>query len=138
MFDGLAMKVLQQQFKEKRKVDAETHAHLHKQLIKLGDMIGDGLHLEPGGRWITKEYRKVAKALGLIQSRANNSKSINKAMAKVLAEIKCPDCNGNLKQSRSGSKRAICLACNKKYQFTERKPRPGTNPDGASRAMSPH
>ena len=38
---------------------------LHQQLIRLGDMIGDGLHLEPDGKWIEKEYRSVAIALGL-------------------------------------------------------------------------
>ena len=36
-------------------------AYLHKQLIKLGDMMGDGLHHEDPS--ISAEYRKVAKAL---------------------------------------------------------------------------
>ena len=26
-------------------------------------MMGDGLHIEPGGKWITKEYNKLAKIL---------------------------------------------------------------------------
>lgn len=34
---------------------------LHHRLIKLGDMMGDGLHHEDGS--ITREYRKVARAL---------------------------------------------------------------------------
>ena len=57
----------------------ETKAHLHSQLIKLGDMMGDGLHHEPDGRWISKEYTKVLRALGIApkQKRANNSEVIN-------------------------------------------------------------
>lgn len=38
-----------------------TKAHLHRQLVKLGDMMGDGLHLEPDGKWISKEYKQGAK-----------------------------------------------------------------------------
>lgn len=34
---------------------------LHKELVKLGDMMGNGLHHEEP--WIAKEYRKVAKLL---------------------------------------------------------------------------
>lgn len=36
--------------------------YLHRQLVKLGDMIGDGLHDEPDGKWITKEYRHLQSA----------------------------------------------------------------------------
>lgn len=34
-------------------ISAETKDRLHKDLIKLGDMIGEGLHLEPDGKWIS-------------------------------------------------------------------------------------
>lgn len=37
--------------------------HLHRQLIKLGDMMGDGLHYESDGKWIEKEYTKICKIL---------------------------------------------------------------------------
>ena len=36
---------------------------LHQQLVNLGDMMGDGLHLEKDGRWITREYRRISKIL---------------------------------------------------------------------------
>lgn len=100
-------------------MDADTRDHLHKQLIKLGDMLGDG-DCDP---WVSKEYRRVATALGYIQRkpRANNSKAINEAMAKVLAETRCPKCNGQLKQTRSGSKRAQCVDCQAKFQLGKAK-----------------
>lgn len=100
-------------------MDAETSAHLHRQLVKLGDMMGDGLHHEPGGKLIEKEYRQVANALGYIQPkpRSNNSKAINEAMSKVLEVTSCPGCGGKLKQTRSGAKRAQCVDCQGKFQF---------------------
>lgn len=36
---------------------------LHNQLIRLGDMLGDGLHHESDGAWIPGGYRRVSKAL---------------------------------------------------------------------------
>lgn len=33
--------------------------YLHDRLIALGDMMDDGLHHEPKGKWIEKEYKKV-------------------------------------------------------------------------------
>lgn len=35
----------------------EDNKKLHEQLIKLGDMMGDGLHHEDGGKWIEREYK---------------------------------------------------------------------------------
>lgn len=34
---------------------------LYQQFIKLGDMMGDGLHLEKDGRWIAREYKRISK-----------------------------------------------------------------------------
>ena len=92
---------------------------LNQKLIKLGDMMGDGLHLEPDGKWIEKEYQIVAEALGLLNSkkRANNSNAINERMKERVVEVQCKKCNGQLKQTRSGSKRATCLNCSTKYQL---------------------
>ncbi|EKH9212893.1 hypothetical protein PAQ92_004683 [Vibrio parahaemolyticus] len=106
-------------------MDKDTKDHLHRQLIKLGDMMGDGLHHEPDGKWIEKEYRRVAKALGYIKPkpRANNSKAINEAMEKILATTSCPKCNGQLKQTRSGSKRAQCVECQAKFQLKTKRER---------------
>lgn len=94
--------------------------YLLNQLIRLGDMMGDGLHLEPDGKWISKEYKKTLKALGMLppQKRKNNNKAINDRMALRIKEVKCTKCdNGKLKQTRSGSKRAICISCGAKWQL---------------------
>ncbi|EKO3439426.1 hypothetical protein NTE19_003318 [Vibrio fluvialis] len=96
----------------------ETEDRLYRNLIKLGDMMGDGLHLEPDGKWISREYSKTLKALGIkapSKPRRNNSARINERMAERVKEVKCGKCNGELKQTRSGAKRAICLGCGTKW-----------------------
>lgn len=45
----------------------DEKAELHRQLVKLGDMLGDGMGDERGGAWIKKDYRRVMKALGYDQ-----------------------------------------------------------------------
>lgn len=90
---------------------------LHSQLIKLGDMMGDGLHHEPDGKWIPREYKKVMKALGIGPKRRNNSEAINKAMVPRLKDVKCQKCQGDLKQTKSGSKRGKCVGCGARYQL---------------------
>ncbi|MEE9647953.1 hypothetical protein [Enterobacter soli] len=91
----------------------ETKKNLTSQLVKLGDMLGDGLQHEPGGKWISREYNKICRALGLTPARprANNSQLINEHMAKRITEVVCRECSGHLKQTRSGSMRAKCEAC---------------------------
>ncbi|MEL4360909.1 hypothetical protein [Shewanella algae] len=82
---------------------------LHRQLIKLGDMMGDGLHHEPDGKWISKEYTRILKELGMLPKRKPvNSEKINQAMLRRVSEVTCGKCGGELTQTRSGSKRAIC------------------------------
>ena len=68
-----------------------------------------------------KEYRKTLKELGIILRRKNNSTVINKTMSEVLKIAKCPTCNGQFKQSRSGSYKAICLDCGIKVKFKYKK-----------------
>lgn len=104
----------------------ETKAHLHSQLVRLGDMMGDGLHEEPGGKWISRDYNRILKALGLLPSkpRRNNGAAINAAMAEKLQSAKCQKCGGGLKQRRSGSLRADCIECGARYQFRPQKSRP--------------
>ena len=94
---------------------------LYRQLIKLGDMMGDGLHHEPDGKWISIEYRKILKALGIAPKRKSNVSLINKNMANALLTTKCNKCHGKLKQTKSGAMRAICIKCGCKYQFKKRK-----------------
>jgi hypothetical protein len=93
---------------------AENDA-LHRQLIRLGDMMGDGQHHERGGAWIAKEYRATAKALGYgppRKPRVNRGDQIDTAMKARLAVVRCEYCDGPLVQTRAGAKRARCLASN--------------------------
>lgn len=102
-------------------LDAASKERLHAQLVKLGDMMGDGLHHEPDGKWIEKEYRAVAKALGLLPKRKSNAAAINKALADALTKVACSKCGGQLKQTKSGALRASCVKCGERFQFKRTK-----------------
>ena len=80
-------------------------------------MMGDGLHYESDGKWIPREYKKILKALGFAILRKNNINTINNAMFKKLKTAQCLKCKGQLKQTKSGSYRAICLDCAAIFQF---------------------
>lgn len=94
---------------------------LHNQLIKLGDMMGDGLHYEPDGKWIEREYKQICKLLGYTKPRKDNSEVINKKMEQRVKDVPCTKCNGELKQTRKGSMRAKCVDCDSKYQLMKMK-----------------
>lgn len=98
----------------------EDKDFLHRQLIKLGDMMGDGLHHEPDGKWIPKEYKKILKALGMLPTKKRDFKGIDEAMEIRLSTFNCPECKGKLKQTKSGSLRAICQTCDLKFQVLKR------------------
>lgn len=105
-------------------MDKEQQAALHRQLVRLGDMIGDGLADELGGRWIRQEYRRVMRALGHEVPRRRRppdpqmTEQINTRMSQRVAEVKCPVCQTlSLKQSRSGSMRANCQSCGRSIQL---------------------
>jgi hypothetical protein len=109
-------------------MSTENH-RLHEQLIKLGDMMGDGLHHESDGKWISKEYRKVFNAiqrndpemrLVAAEQRKKKNKSIDEQMAKMLSTMTCK-CGGVLVQSRSGSKIAYCTICPARYKASKNK-----------------
>lgn len=72
---------------------------LYGQLIKLGDMMGDGLHNEPGGEWISKEYRQIVHVL-FPEIRRDIAKkkreAIDKKITTLTLNAKCP-CGGELK-----------------------------------------
>jgi len=95
--------------------------YLHRQLVKLDDMIGDGLHLEPDGKWISRDYNRIARSLGYLKQspRGSNIEEINSAMSKRVAEAICDKCGGKLTQTRSGSMKAIC-ECGEKYTLLKR------------------
>lgn len=76
-------------------LDKDTKDHFHRQLIKLGDMMGDGLHHEPDGKWIEKEYKQILKALGILPKRKTNNDAINDAMKRRARDVPCPRCQGS-------------------------------------------
>lgn len=94
---------------------------LYRQLDGLGQMIADGLADEPDGKWISKQYRETAIALGIAKPsdfrkpRTNHSKQINTFMQDRLKTVTCTYCNGALEQTRSGALRAKCPKCNKVF-----------------------
>ena len=89
---------------------------LYKRLVRLGDMMGDGLHLEPGGKWIEKEYERILIELGIAKpkKRKSNVQKINEYMTNRLKVAKCL-CGSELKQSRSGSFIGVCDKCGKRF-----------------------
>ncbi|MEZ0197341.1 hypothetical protein AB9U01_25140 [Pseudomonas qingdaonensis] len=97
---------------------------LQHQLIRLGDMLGDGLGDEPGGAWIKREYRAVAQALGHVPPRKRDVSRTNARVAEALQRMPCPGCGGMLQQTRSGALRAKCPRCAKTYQLTTQRKEP--------------
>lgn len=95
-----------------------------RSFIGLGEMIGDGLHNEPDGGWISKEYRRLQKILLPVTKEEYDAKKewlriknekIDSQMTRLLESKKC-DCGGDIKQKRSGTKVAYCKDCNKRYR----------------------
>jgi ribosomal protein L37AE/L43A len=97
----------------------EEKDRLHRQLIHLGDLMGDGWHHEPDGYWIAKEYEKICRQLGFLpkKKRSNNSEQINKMMIERVRDVKCSACSGQLKQTRKGSTIGQCIKCNSKFKL---------------------
>lgn len=93
------------------------------QFIRLGEMIGDGLHDEPGGKWISREYKRLSKILvpeikeAEQKGRKLKNENINIQIQKLILEKKCK-CGGTLEQSRSGSKILYCTVagCKNRYK----------------------
>lgn len=105
---------------QQKHVSRRDNELLWRQFCRLGEMMGDGLHYEPDGKWIAKEYRKLSKILipelkeeNAIKRKMKNA-IIDTQMEKLLKSRKC-DCGGELKQKMSGSKTAYCQSCNARY-----------------------
>lgn len=99
----------------------EHDAFMWNQFAKLGEMIGDGEHNEPGGAWISREYRKLMHILvpetREIEREQRKLKAINiDLQMQNLMELKKCECGGTLKQARSGSKVAYCTDCNCRFK----------------------
>lgn len=118
---------MQQKLFDGGKIDSslsdETKKSLHEQLIKLGDMMGDGLHYESDGKWIQKEYQKVLYALypDIKKRKAEASTTRNNQRAKkVIMENKCT-CGGILHQTRNGSLTLGCMVCENRFKIKKAK-----------------
>jgi len=111
---------------KKKKKNPIGSEHDWAQFVRLGDMMGDGLHHEPDGKWITKEYNKLAEYLvpeikdAKIKRNLLKKQSVNESMVKFLKDKKCT-CGGRLVQKRSGARTAYCLSCDAKYTVRTRK-----------------
>lgn len=95
--------------------------HLYNQLIKLGDMMGDGLHHEEP--WIAKEYKKVMNLLHPEinqEIRKRKADNVNIQMRALLLVKKC-ECGCAFKQARSGSKIAYCRGCGRRVKATSKR-----------------
>lgn len=100
-----------------------------RQFARLGEMMGDGLHYEPDGKWIVKEYKQLAKILipedeetkKIKQKlRQNKNAQINTQIAIRVSKDKCK-CGGQLKQTRSGSTKVQCIECKARYVYKRKK-----------------
>lgn len=113
--------------------DKSWNAHLHRQLVRLGDMIGDGLADEPDGEWIKREYKATLKALNIERPKpakrpytrnphaAAQRQRIDNLMRQRCAEVRCQDCKTlTLHQVRAGSRKADCSICGARYILLKR------------------
>ena len=104
-----------------------NNQNLWDQFVKLGDMMGDGLHHEPDGKWIGREYKRLSKILvpEIKEAETENRKIKNKAVdgqiKKLLEAIKSKCCTADLKHSRSGSLIVYCSICNKRFKAVKSK-----------------
>ena len=98
----------------------EDNSFLWSQFCKLGEMMGDGLHYESDGKWISREYNRLAKILipeikeTYKKQRKAKSSRIQEQMEELLKVKKC-SCGGQLQQKRKGTKVCYCVDCGSKY-----------------------
>lgn len=102
-------------------------AELRRQLVTLGAMMGAGLHHEPDGKWIAREYKKVLRLLEpeMFQldkeARRTKNRSVDAAIVRLLNSFKCTKCGSALKQSRSGSLILYCISCGSRFKAGRKK-----------------
>lgn len=109
-------------FDDPKKEVKRNDDFLYNQLVKLGDMMGDGLHHESDGKWIEKEYKAITKVLMpevFADIRKKKRDNVDKQMAELLLKNKC-ECGGILAQVRKGVKVSVCLLCGKKYRAVKK------------------
>lgn len=77
-----------------------------------------GEHLQEGGQQLVREYRKLKAAMGKgLRKPKKDHSAVDQAMAEQLPACACGVCGGVLKQTRSGSLRAVCQACGERWDF---------------------
>lgn len=94
---------------------------LYQQFIRLGDMMGDGLHLERDGRWIAREYKRISKILFPEMFPKRDTALRDTAISEWCKDNPCKNCGGKFKQTRKGSMRVVCTECGVKRQLKVRK-----------------
>lgn len=96
------------------------------QFARLGEMMGDGLHHEPDGKWISKEYKRLSKILVpeiKVAARGHRqmaNKIRDEKIKTFLLDRKCR-CGGILAQVRSGSLKVKCQYCKNCYVVKRKK-----------------
>lgn len=104
----------------------DFNANQWHRFCRLGEMIGDGLHHEPDGKWITRDYNRLAKILvpeikeAKKEQRRLKAINVNKQIDTLLQTKKC-SCGGDLIQKRSGTKIVYCKICNSRYKAVTKK-----------------
>lgn len=94
---------------------------LYQQFIRLGEMMGDDLHLEKDGRWIAREYKRISKILFPKMFPKRDTALRDTTIAEWCKDNPCKDCGGKFKQTRKGSMRVVCTQCGVKRQLKVRK-----------------
>ncbi len=110
---------------EKRK---EIH-WLYQQLDKCGQMIAEDDEWGATRRELNREYRRIVKALARLEPDKwrdlpmlrKPSEKYDTLVADFCTKHKCRKCGGDMRQSRSGSLRVVCLQCGAKYQLKTKK-----------------
>ena len=91
-------------------------------------MIGDGLHYEADGKWISKEYKRLSRILipeireAEKKGQIAKNEARNKRIAELLANFTC-SCGGKCKHVKSGSLTVKCQ-CGKIYKARKTKNAP--------------
>lgn len=104
----------------------ENKDNMWNSFIRLGEMIGDGEHNEPDGKWISKEYTRLSKILipeikeDYAKARKLKNQAIDRSMINLLNTSICKKCIPGypLKQARSGSSIMYCTnpECKARYK----------------------
>ena len=98
---------------------------LYNQLDKCGQMIAEDDEWGETRKELNREYRRICKALAKLEPDKwkdipmfrKPSEKYDEKVANFCKEHKCPKCGGEVKQSRSGSLRVVCVSCGAKFQL---------------------